>query len=329
MRSTTNCPPPNACHRSISRCGSFAIIAAFSIATAAVVLADEVAIAQRRDSMMLSPQTLAEQLNDPELRLLDVRSEAEFQTAHIPGAQLVDMVGIKDHTRSDLQWSDTGFWSELVGGWGITNESPVVVYGGPLPEAARLWWLLKYLGCRNVKLLDGGWDVWAAVDGPTSQRPGSFSKVYFDVQLQPERLASHESLLTAVQEKGAWTVIDNRSIGEFNGQPVNTNPRTGHIPEARCIDWTRMVDPQGRIKPADQLAELFSGVALDEGYELVTHCQSGGRAAVGALVLEILTGRPARNYYGSWAQWSEDPDAPVVSGPGKPAFESAEVEPAR
>lgn len=315
--------------RTRGRCGSFAMLAALSMAAASWAVADEEGLAQRRAAVLITPQEIVERLTDPELRLLDVRSDTEFQASHIPGAQWVDMGGIKDHTRVDLDWSDTRFWSELVGGWGIASDYPVIVYGGPLPESARLWWLLRYLGCRNVKLLDGGWDAWTAAGGPTAQQPGSFSKVYFDVQLRPERIASHQSLLTAVQEKAAWTVIDNRSIGEFNGQPVNTNPRTGHIPEARCIDWTRMVDLQGRIKPTDQLLELFAGVGLDDGRELVTHCQSGGRAAVGALVLEMLTGRPARNYYGSWAQWSQDPDAPVVTGPGEPVVESAEVQPVR
>jgi thiosulfate/3-mercaptopyruvate sulfurtransferase len=329
MRSASSYPSPPACKRVRGRCGSLLMIATLVIAGGGAASGDELVLAQRRDALLIAPQTLSERLADAELRLLDVRSDAEFQAAHIPGAQLVDMTAIKDQTRSDLQWSDTRFWSELVGGWGITSQSEVVVYGGPLPESARLWWLLKYLGCRNVKVLDGGWDAWVAADGSTSQQPGSFSKVYFDVQLQPDRLATHESLLTAVQTKGGWTVIDNRSIGEFNGQPFNTNLRTGHIPEARCVDWTRMVDPQGRIKPADQLAELLAGVSLDEGRELVTHCQSGGRAAVGALVLEMLAGRPARNYYGSWAQWSQDLDAPVVTGPGEPVVESAEVQPAR
>ena len=112
-------------------------------------------------------------------------------------------------------------------------------------------------------------------------------------------------------------MIDARSSGEYCGDTKSAK-RGGAIPGAKHLDWIDTIDPKtGRFKPAPEMKKLFedAGIALDT--PTATYCQSGGRAAVMAFVVELMTGKPAKNYYRSWAEWGNDPDTPIVTPKAK------------
>ena len=111
-------------------------------------------------SILVEPDQLQKKLNDNNLRVLDVRSQDEYTKGHIPGALQVDVDDWKNLATADNGLHDAKGWTEKVRPLGLKEGSHVVVYGGKLSDAARIWWLLKYLGARNVSILNGGWEWW-------------------------------------------------------------------------------------------------------------------------------------------------------------------------
>ena len=117
------------------------------------------ATANKRDAAILvESNQLQKQLNDKNLRVLDVRSQNEYAKGHIPGALRVDVGDWKNLATADNGLHDARGWAAKLGPLGITSKTHVVVYGGRLTDTARIWWLLKYLGVKNASLLNGSWE---------------------------------------------------------------------------------------------------------------------------------------------------------------------------
>jgi thiosulfate/3-mercaptopyruvate sulfurtransferase len=242
------------------------------------------------------------------LRILDARPASEYSAGHIPGAARLDVDGWKTASFEPDGLQNEAAWSQRIGALGIDPKTRVVVYGPPLPEAARGWWLLKYCGVTNAAVLDGGLSAWVAAGGDLETETREPVATDFPVALQHERLVEIEDLL---MPHPTWLIIDNRSMDEFNGK-VARGPRGGHMPGACSLDWTRFIDEDGKFKSREQLQKILLEEGLSAERPAVTHCQTGGRSSVGALVVEWVTGKPARNYYRSWSEYSAHPTAPVV-----------------
>jgi thiosulfate/3-mercaptopyruvate sulfurtransferase len=205
----------------------------------------------------------------------------------------------------------------------VDAKTKVIVYDDQLNrDAARVWWILRYWGVDDVRLLNGGWKAW--IDGRfrVEFKP-SGGMVHFAPKARPELLATKEQLLrslTVADGEGARTklqIVDARSEREFCGLDKMRNKRAGAIPGAKQLEWIDLIDKNTqRFKSAVELRQVFAsaGIVLDR--PTATHCQSGGRASVMAFGLELMGAKDVSNYYPSWAEWSSDPNTPVV--PGKP-----------
>src|SRR5262249_31464627 len=133
-----------------------------------------------------------------------------------------------------------------------------------------------------------------------------------DLTRDPARLATREQLLGELKAGRPGQIVDTRSEAEFCGKAGKAR-RTGAIPGARHLEWSDTLDPKTRrFRSAAELTRRFRGAGIDLDRPATTYCQSGGRAAVMAFVIELMSGRPARNYYRSWAEWGNDPDTPIV-----------------
>ena len=125
-----------------------------------------------------------------------------------------------------------------------------------------------------------------------------------------DRLATKEQVVGYVKDKDRQ-IIDARSGKEFCGEDKRAK-RGGAIPAAKHLEWSDLLDKDGRFKSADELAKLFKEHEISVKEPAVTYCQSGGRAAVMAFALELMGAKDVRNYYRSWSEWGNDPDTPVV-----------------
>jgi thiosulfate/3-mercaptopyruvate sulfurtransferase len=244
------------------------------------------------------------------VRVLDARSKDQVEAGHISGAVWVDAAA---WAKAFAEGQDEATWENLIAARGIAPSDTVVVYDDNLSkDAARIWYILRYWGFDDVRILNGGWKAWLAAGGRAAQAPPVIDRPK-DLKLKPdpERLATKGQLLDLLKGKTPQ-IVDARSDGEFCGTQ-ETAKRNGAIPGAAHVEWSDTLDKEtGRFKSADDLAKLFDKAGVDPAKPAITYCQSGGRAAVLAFVLELMGGKDVRNYYRSWAEWGNDPDTPIV-----------------
>lgn len=250
--------------------------------------------------LVISVEKLQERLEADPPQIVDVRPADQYAEAHIPGAVSVDLGDWKSVSLSPDGLNDAANWSGRVGSLGVTRDSDVVVYGANPTNAARIWWILKYVGVKQVALLDGGWDAWQASGSATSTETPVVDAVEFVPEFQTDRLAQMQELAGG---DSAATIIDTRTDAEFNGTG-GPGERHGHIPGAVHLEWNQFMTDDGRFQSPEEIQALLSAQGIEPGGEQVVHCQSGGRASVAALALELAGYGTARNYYCGWSEWS-------------------------
>jgi thiosulfate/3-mercaptopyruvate sulfurtransferase len=238
--------------------------------------------------------------------ILDARGEKASLAGHIPGAVRLPTV----------EWSkavpDTPeAWAKRLAQFGAKSDTPVVVYAGAdVRDAARAWWLLKYAGVEDVRLLNGGFPAWEKVGGVTETKENAARPIEpGKPALRTDRLAEKKDVQAILKDKSSQ-ILDARSDGEYCGT-TGTATRKGHIPGAVALEWSDLLTADKKFKSPDELKKLFAEQKVDLDKPAVTYCQSGGRAAVLAFGLELMGAKHVRNYYKSWAEWGNADDTPV------------------
>ena len=261
--------------------------------------------------LLLEPTELAKLDVSRQFVILDVRPQAEYDSGHVPGALRVDHDKWKKMFADD---KDARRWSKSIGRLGIGPESKVVVYDDKgMKDAARIWWILKYWGVGDVRLLNGGWKHWKSSALPTSKaRPVATSPVDFKATPRPKRLATMSHVLDLLKG-GRIQIVDARSEDEFCGLDKRDNKRKGSIPGAKHLQWSDLINQKNqRFKSPAQLRELFDRAGIDLGRLTASHCNGGGRAAVMAFGLELMGAKDVRNYYRGWGEWGNAENTPVI-----------------
>ena len=270
-------------------------------------------------SFLISAEDLADRLGQPNLRIIDASwhldgrdARADFEQAHIPGAVFFDLDAVSDRDSSlpHMMPAPTAF-AEAVGALGVAADDLIVVYDtAGLFSAARVWWMFRTMGARDVRVLDGGLPLWrsrgfAVERGIAAPRPA-----VFDAVSTPAAVAGLGDVRDALD--GGAQVIDARGAARFAGQAAEPRPgvRSGHMPGAVNLPFGRVLDPDGRMKRGDALAHAFVDAGVDLDQPAVTTCGSGVTAAILTLGLAEL-GRPSRLYDGSWSEWGGRGDTPV------------------
>ena len=273
-----------------------------------VGLAEEPARYPRAD-LLLEPTELMKPDVAKEFRILDARPRGDYEKSHLPNAVWVDH---DTWSKTFAQGQDPKEWQKFIGRLGIKTDTPVVLYDDQSTNrAARIWWILRYWGIRDVKLLNGGWKGWTAARGPTTQDIPKIEAMEVALTPHPERLATKDQLVKSLPKHDSQ-IVDARSESEYCGE-ADTAKRNGAIPGAINKEWNEVIDNKTqRFKSAEQLSKLFqeAGIKLDQ--PSVTYCQSGGRAAVMAFALELMGVKSVRNYYSSWSEWGNAEETPIV-----------------
>lgn len=259
-----------------------------------------------------SQATLQKRLGDPALRLLDTRTEAEYAKGHIPGAVWIDMKAIHEMTRTPAAFRDREMWEKWIAPLGIGRDTEVLIVDGKRQlDSARLWGLLRYLGVKKVGLIDGNFPLWEKDGRPVTTDVPRIEPKPFPVAFREGRYASREDVLSAIKT-GKARVVDARSVEEYTGEKKSSK-RGGHIPAACHLEWTELVDQDGRFLDGAALKAKLTTLGVKPGEAVITHCQGGGRASVDAFAIERL-GIPTSNYYEGWSDWGNADDTPVVEG---------------
>lgn len=255
------------------------------------------------------------------LCIVDFRgSGLQFRLGHIPGAVNLPVKTVYD--RVDGVSGRLPPIEEVVSGLegaGLGTDATVVVYDDDDGLwAARLFWVLEYLGHNDVHILDGGYAGWKARDLEISRESEDPVPGRFAIDLRPERYASTEWMLDAI-ENDRIAMIDARSPEEYAGEKSYSD-RPGHIPGAINIEWTSNLGPDenSRLLPPRELESMFAQVGIEHDREVVTYCQAGVRAAHTYLALRVAGYRRIRMYDDSWEVWGNRDDTPIETGEGSP-----------
>lgn len=279
--------------------------------------------ASAQESTYYNPQLLVttgwlgENMNHPNLRIIDFgRMQEEYDAGHIPGAVYVDSKWVAAETPDGAA---TPAFVENAGNVlsaaGVGNGTTVVVYDGSRGlVAARLFWLMEYLGHRDVRLLNGGLAAWVHEGREVSQARSQVTRESFAPHVEPARLASKSWVLENI-DNPLIKILDVRNPNEYAGLEVKAE-RGGHIPGAINVEWIRSLSEGDTplLLPAGPLKGIYEAGGLSLGSEIVIYCQAGGRADHTYFVLRLLGYPSVRVYDASWAEWGNDPDVPIVTG---------------
>ncbi|CAL9620858.1 sulfurtransferase [Streptomyces sp. enrichment culture] len=237
---------------------------------------------------------------------------AEYAAGHLPGAVYVDLdseLAAAPGPGGRHPLPDVAEFGAAMRRAGVSAGRPVVVYdGGQGWAAARAWWLLRWTGHPNVRVLDGGLPAW---EGPLSTdvpapEEGDFRPVPGESGLLDADGAA------ALARSGV--LLDARAGERYRGDVEPIDPVGGHIPGAVSAPTTDNVAADGRFLAADELRARFRTLGAAEGGEVGVYCGSGVSGAHEVLALAVA-GIPAALYAGSWSEWSADPSRPVATGP--------------
>ncbi len=194
--------------------------------------------------------------------------------------------------------------------WGIDDSTPVIVYGRGRPGPhTRAWFVLRWAGLTDVRVLDGGYAAWLAAGGAVSTDVRDPAPTSFVV--------APGSVPTLTAEEAAafpshGILVDARGAAQYVGDPEQPD-RTGHIPGAVSIPNNELRDADGHLLPEDRLRELFAARGIDGSAPVGIYCGGGVGATYDLLALHTL-GIPAAVFVGSWSNWIQDPARPVAQG---------------
>ncbi|MFG3318609.1 sulfurtransferase [Streptomyces sp. NPDC048171] len=237
---------------------------------------------------------------------------AEYAAGHLPGAVYVDLdreLASAPGGRGRHPLPDVAGFGAAMRRAGVSSDRPVVAYdGGQGWAAARAWWLLRWTGHLNVRVLDGGLPAWEA---PLSTDVPAPEEGDFAPSPGASGLLDADSA-AALARSGV--LFDARAGERYRGEVEPIDPVGGHIPGAVSAPTTDNVTADGRFLPVGELRARFKTLGATEGDDVGVYCGSGVSGAHEVLALAVA-GIPAALYVGSWSEWSSDPSRPVAVGP--------------
>lgn len=266
-------------------------------------------------SLLVDCAELTRRVRTRDVLLIDARPASAFAAAHLPGAVHLDVFGMSlIDTRPAPLRAYEWMVRHLFELRGVTRERAVVAYEDDSGmRAARIVWFLQLFGHPDARMLDGGIGRWRGEGGPLTRDAEEPATTALAVERHPECLATVDDVIAA-RERRDVVIVDARSRAEYTGELVRA-ARGGAIPGAVHVEWKRNLAPDGRYRPADELRAMYARAGITPEREVITYCQGGYRAAQSYIAL-VLAGFPrVRSYLGSWNEWGNRLDLPIVTPP--------------
>jgi thiosulfate/3-mercaptopyruvate sulfurtransferase len=275
---------------------------------------------------LISATELATHIDDPRWVVVDCRHDLVnldagregYAIAHIKGAHFADMekslsgakMGVDGKFRGRHPLPSREAFAEYLRAIGVNDDSQVVAYdahGGMF--AARLWWMLRWMGHEAVAVLDGGMAAWQSAGLPLDAITPTPAPGKLTIKPSLVTTVGAEQLMSNLATK-EHTVIDARAADRFRGENETIDPVGGHIPGAKNRFFKDNLHADGSFKAPEELRAAFAGLA-DDPKQVIAQCGSGVTACHNLLAMEVAGLRGAALYPGSWSEWCADPARPV------------------
>jgi thiosulfate/3-mercaptopyruvate sulfurtransferase len=279
--------------------------------------------------ILVSTKWLAKRLENAEVRVLDAswylpgmnrNPIIEYEKRHIPNARFFDIDDISDN-RSELPHMVPPIekFMSRVRKLGVGDGHQVIVYDGSgMFSAARVWWLFKMMGHKNIAVLNGGLPKWISDGFPVNDKP----PIIRDRHMMVDQISSYVRDVTqvaAASKLGDHEIVDARSPGRFRGEENEPREglRRGHIPNSKNVFFKSLLNEDQTFKNNTELKRVFYSAGVDMTKPVITTCGSGVSAAVLNLGLELIGKTDHSLYDGSWTEWGMSPALPLETGDKK------------
>lgn len=268
--------------------------------------------------VLVSTEWLEQHLE--EVRVVEVDADpAVYWEGHVPGAAAWSWkTQLSDPLRRDILSREQ--IERLLGQTGIEKNTTVVLYGDSGNWfAAWAYWQLKIYGHEDVRLLDGGRNLWVAEGRKLEIEEPVFAETMYLAEEPNWGLRAYLRQVQDAEQRDTEHLVDVRSKAEYRGEiaapegSTETSQRAGHIPGAKHVFWAWTIDEKGKFRSREELEELFGKAGVVNDRPVITYCRIGERSSHTWFVLKYLLGYDVvRNYDGSWTEWGNLVGAPVA-----------------
>ncbi len=252
-------------------------------------------------------------INDTNVRIAEVDYDptANYHLGHVPGSVLIDWKkDINDPISRNI--ISKSACEKLLQSVGVNEDTTLILYGDFNNWfAAFAFWVFKYYGCKDVRIMNGGRRKWLEEDRELDKVIPSYPQGNFKAKDQDEKIRTYLIEVSNSINKNDHVMVDVRSPAEFTGEvtapaeyPTEHAQRGGHIPGAKNIPWGKAVNEDGTFKSFEELTHLYEEKGIVPDKEVITYCRIGERSSHTWFVLKYLLGYPkVKNYDGSWTEW--------------------------
>ena len=279
---------------------------------------------------LVTAEWLKQHINDPDLVILDcsvvtmpdesdprglsnVSGRPDYELGHIPNAGFADLKTDLCQSNGPIEFDlpSPEQFCNVMGALGVGDDSRVVLYDTSYTGwAARVWWMLSWVGFDKAAILDGGLSAWTAAGNELSLEPVSRPAQVLTPKTRPELIAQHDEVLASIGDD-AVILIDTLPEEFYRGE-MSIYPRAGHIPGAININGLSLIDKVGRLLERDRLVSMHD---LDRNARIITYCGGGIVASTEAFSLTLLGFDNVAVYMASLEGWTADPSNPMETGP--------------
>ncbi|HEU4616865.1 MAG TPA: sulfurtransferase [Gammaproteobacteria bacterium] len=279
------------------------------------------------ESPVIEAERLAERLGDPDCIVVDCRFDlgapdagfAAYLEGHVPGARYAHL----DRDLSRPPGPDEGrhplpdphAFAARLGDFGISPRSFVAAYdAGSGAIAARLWWMLRWIGHERAAVLNGGFERWKSLGLPIEHAVPAPKRTRYEITRRHDEWIVRTEEIEAMLEPGA-VLVDARAAARFRGDKEPIDPVAGHVPGAVNLPFTETLAPDGRLRaPAELRRALGAALGDRRAADLVAMCGSGVTACQLLWAMKAAGLGDGRLYAGSWSEWIRDPARKVATG---------------
>ena len=272
-------------------------------------------------NVLVSTQWINDHLDDQKIRIVEVDyiPATSYILGHIPGAVLFDWKrDIIDSRKRDVISKED--LEESLQRIGVNNDTTIIVYGDFKNWFATFaFWIFKYYGAQDVRLMNGSRKKWLEEVRPISLNTPSYPRGNFKASDPDKSIRAFMNYVKEIINSQDKILVDVRTNDEYNGKtlaPTEYSPEYGqmggHIPGAVNVPWSKMVNEDGTLKSADELKKLYELLNITPDKEIITYCGIGERASYTWFVLKYLLGYPnVKTYDGSWLEWGNTMGNPI------------------